>query len=137
MRAEFEAGAPYFAVFFAGGAAMAIGFGLHVAAGGSPVTPETYGTLVHQIPALVWVWIQIVVAVTAALGFALRRPILAAIGGWCMTALLAFFGVAASAAPQGAVLMHASLWWAGPITGWGALVATRAGIMAGGGRGRG
>jgi hypothetical protein len=82
------------------------------------------------------VWIQIVVSLTAALGFALRRAILAAAGGWCMMALLAFFGVAASAAPQGSVLMHASLWWAGPITGWAAVVATLAGIRAGEGRGR-
>lgn len=124
MRGDFEAGAPYFAVFFIGSVAMAVGFGVHVALGGSPVTPDTYGPVVYEIPALMWVGVQVVCGLAAAVGFARRSRVLAALGAWAMVILIAFFGLAASVAPQGAVLMHSALWWAGPIAAWAAVTAT-------------
>lgn len=103
--------APAGAVFAAGSAQMALGFGFEVLAGGSPITPETYGDIVFSVPALVWVGVQLAISAAALAGFVWQMPRLAAIASVMGMWLMAMFGIMAADAPQGSVLKWGAIGW--------------------------
>ena len=113
--------------------AMAQMFGAEVAYGGSPIRPETYGEAVYEIPALVWVAIQMNAALLAMAGavifaasvrFARAGAFMMGLGNSILAALFAMFGVLAAGATDGALVRYMSL---GP----GVMVASACAILGG------
>lgn len=98
--------------------AMAQMFGADVAYSGSPITPQTYGQAVYEIPALVWVGLQMNAALFGVIGglmFAASRRLsragafLIGTGNTMLVALFATFGIMAQSAPDGALLKYMSM----------------------------
>lgn len=122
----FERYAPAMAVFFGLALSVPLGFGTVVLTGGSPVTPDIYGPLVHQIPALVWVVFQLSVTVLAVFGCVTLRPRAAAAGAVAVGALLSFFaGAAVLAGAPGTLLVFGAGGWVAPASFVAAAVAWR------------
>lgn len=114
---EFERYAPAIALFFGGCAVVPMIFAVVVALGGSPVTPELYGPVVHAIPAAAWIVAQFALAGAAATGAALRWPRVAAAGALGVAALMAFFAAAALlAGPAGTLLVAGAGGWLAPVS---------------------
>lgn len=113
---------------------MAMGFGLEVLAGGSPITRDTYGDIVFAVPALVWVGAQLSISVAACVAFLCNRPRLAAIASLAGMWLMAIFGILAADAPQGSVLKWGAIGWAAFC--WAACFLTAAAEWRDGGNGR-
>lgn len=113
---------------------MALDFGLEVALGGSPITPEIYGPAVYAMPALGWVALQVGGSALALLGSFFsgrKRAVLFLIGGIMSGLLYAAFTSMAASAAQGSVLEAGGRWFATPIciatamAGWSALRVRR------------
>ena len=113
--------------------AMAQMFGAEVAYGGSPISHETYGEAVYEIPALVWVAIQMNAALIAMAGalifaasarFARAGAFMMGLGNSVLAALFAMFGILAAGATDGALVRYMSL---GP----GVMVASACAVLGG------
>jgi len=93
---QFERYSPAIAVFFLASFSMSAIFGTIIWYMGSPVMPEAYGPIVYAIPAWVWVSVQAMLSLVAAVGAALNRPYTAAIGCGLVGALFMFFAFGAT-----------------------------------------
>lgn len=98
-------------VFFyimAGG--MSALFGLRVALGGSPITPEIYGHWVYNIPALTWVIAQATLTASASLAIAYDRRKVAGGLSIILTMFFSMFtAMAISGGAEGTILVAGSL----------------------------
>lgn len=103
--------------YYIGGFLMAIGFGARVYfGGGSPITPEIYGSWVYAFPALLWVAIQAALAGFAAVFCALNRPIVSGVFGLALWAYLSVFAaLALGAGAEGTILMMGAGLWLSPM----------------------
>ncbi len=114
---SFERFAPAIATFFAGCAMVPIVFAIVVISGGSPVTPELYGTVVYTIPALVWAGLQLSLSLLAAVSAAMGWRYMAATGALGISALLGFFAAAAVLAGASGTLVVAGCGaWLSPVS---------------------
>ena len=106
---DFDRYSPAICFFHLGAALVAVSFGWVVLWNGTPVTPELYGEAVYEVPALVWVAIQLVGALTAASGAAVggRGGAWVCLLGATITALLfsAFAVMGANAGATGTLLV--------------------------------
>ena len=89
---------------------MAALFGLRVAVGGSPVTPEIYGHWVYSVPAVTWIVAQ--ASLTALAALSIVRGWRIAAGG--LSVVLAMFfsmftAMAISGGAEGTILVAGSL----------------------------
>lgn len=110
---EFERYAPAIVVFYAALAGIPAAFGVVVMTGGSPVTPELYGPLVYAIPAKVWISVQLTCALIACVGAARRWPVVAALGGSGVSAVLGLLAVlAVTAGAEGTLAVAGSIFLA-------------------------
>ncbi len=114
---SFERFAPAIALFFAGCMMVPIVFAIVVLSGGSPVTPELYGTVVYTIPALVWAVLQLGLSGLAAISAAMGWRYMAAVGAFGVAALLGFFAAAAVLAGASGTLVVAGCGaWLSPVS---------------------
>lgn len=97
---DLERYGPLAVVWFAGPLIMALIFGSVVLIGGTPVTPEVYGRIVYEVPALAWAGAQAICAAIGAVGAA-RNNRAATIAGALGLSLL-FMAFAAGALSAGA-----------------------------------
>jgi hypothetical protein len=113
----FERFAPAIAVYFAGCAMVPLVFAAVVVSGGTPVTPELYGTVVYAIPALVWAALQLGLSLLAAVSAAMGWRLMAAFGAFGIAALLGFFSAAAVLAGASGTLVVAGCGaWLSPVS---------------------
>jgi hypothetical protein len=123
---DFHRYAPAMVVFFAGSLSVPIGFGAVVIKGGSPVTPDTYGPIVHAVPALCWVGVQLAISIVAVVGALRKMPTVTAIGAGLVGFLMAFFaGAAILAGASGTILVFGAGGWVAPVSFVAAAVAWR------------
>lgn len=116
------------AIFYLWGAVAATAFGLVVAAGGSPVTPEIYGPLVYSLPAWSWVALQIATCIgTAVSAFSVwHKGVM--FFSLCFTILMVAFAVMAiQAGSTGTIMVVNAGLWAAPIGLMTAYVAAKGG----------
>lgn len=104
------------ALFFFWGGVAASTFGVIVALGGSPVTPEIYGPLVYSIPSWAWIALQVTFCFGAAFCalLRLRRAV------FCFSAsfsflMVCFAAMAVQAGATGTVMVANAGLWAAPI----------------------
>ena len=98
-------------------AAMSAGFASDVIRGGTPITADTYGSAVYQLPALAWCGIQFTGALIAAFGAYIQGRLgawLVLIGATLLSVLFAIFVAMAGMAPSGSLLFWGTFLWSGP-----------------------
>jgi len=102
------------AFFFFFGGVAASAFGVIVAIGGSPVSPEVYGPLVYSIPAWGWVTMQIAFCFGGAACALLRLRRATFCFGLAFSCLMVCFSAMAIQAGATGVVMvaNAGLWGA-------------------------
>lgn len=122
----FQRYAPALAIFHASAFAMALSFGIEVARGGSPITPELYGPSVHAIPALAWVTMQIFGSALSVIGLLSGGRFgaaLALVGGVVSGFMYAALAVMASEAAEATLLRSGAMFSYAPISIAGACLA--------------
>ena len=103
--------------------AVATSFGVEIAHGGSPITPEQYGAAVYEVPALVWVYTQQHAALIGLAGaFAMLTgwrtrlwALVACAGNLGLAALFGAFAVLAAQAGHESLVYHICAFGAGPL----------------------
>ena len=100
--------------FHGGLALMALFFGATVVIGGSPVTPDLYGPVVYEIPAIAWASVQLLGASISVIGAWTRHGMVLAIGSGISVVVYGFFAAAASLAEQGTIVQGATLFVGAP-----------------------
>ncbi len=112
------------AAFYGGLTLMAGHFGWAVLSGGSPIKPTTYGAAVYEIPALVWVAIQMGGSLAGVVGALYGVRTLVFIAGLMCFSLFLTFAVLGLTASDGILLVTSSLYIgvpAGLFTMWRAV----------------
>lgn len=112
----FERGAPFLSGFYFLMMWPAVFLMVMTAQGGSPVSPELYGPLVHSLPALAWGAMQIVFCGFTALAAAARWRWAFVVGSMAYTGMMVTFSVMTmQGGAQGVVLMAHNVSVAVPI----------------------
>lgn len=123
---SFERYAPAICGFHLGLALMARDFALDVMHGGSPITPELYGPMVYEIPALAWVSVQGAGALVALIGSIVKGMFgawMVAIGAGVSAVLYAAFAIMARQAEHGTLVASGSTYVTAPLALACAIVA--------------
>jgi hypothetical protein len=103
---DLERYGPLVVVWFSGPLIMALIFGSVVMIGGTPVTPEVYGRVVYEVPALAWAGAQAVAAGVGAVGAAMANRAMTIFGALGLALLfMAFAAGALSAGATGTLLV--------------------------------
>jgi len=106
---------PAIVVANAGMAFMAAHFAVVVWSGGSPVTPEIYGTAVYAVPAIFWAGLQFSVHVAAVVGAGRGSAPITIVGGLGGVCVHGSFAALAGLAEQGTLLQAGAMWVTLPL----------------------
>lgn len=102
--------------FFVGCVMMALGFGIDVLNGGSPITPEIYGPWAYSIPALAWIGFQAAVGITGIASVVLQWYRLTSFAGMALaTHMSAIAGLALDTGADGRIVVAGAGLWLGPF----------------------
>lgn len=123
----FQRHSPAIAVYFIACLAMAIIYAMLGTATGITVLPESYGPIVYAMPMLAWAGMQALFSAIGAIGAAMQRPIVTALGAFPLGILFITFAVASVYGGASEVTLVAMAWPA-------AALAWLAGFLAWGGR---
>ena len=104
------------AMFMFFGGVAALFFGVIVARGGSPITPEMYGPLAYSIPAYLWVLVQVFVCFGAAISLIMGWRVASFVFSGLFSILMVAFAVMAlQAGSTGTVTVANAGFWATPL----------------------
>jgi len=124
----FERYGPAIILTMGGLALMSAGFAGDVIRGGSPISADTYGSAVYELPALAWCGIQFAGALIAAFGAYISGRLgawLCLAGATLLSILFAVFVVMADMAPSGSLLYWGTRFWSRPQMVLSAALALR------------
>ena len=106
----FERYRPAMVFFYILACGMSAMFGLRVAAGGSPITPEIYGRWVYEIPAWFWIIAQVSLGAATAWAIAARWRKTGGVLSLIMSGYFGLFTVlAVRAGAEGTILVAGAL----------------------------
>ena len=93
---------------------------------GTPVTPEQYGDMVYEVPALVWAGLMVSFGGTACIAALMRWPVMATIALGLFFSLMIFFAAAAiMAGPTGTLVVAGAGAGVAPLSLCAAVVCWR------------